>query len=106
CFWCSEAVFEQLNGVSEVVSGYAGGTKDTATYEQVCTDKTGHAEAIKITYDPAKISYGSLLRVFFTIFDPTTPNRQGPDSGTQYRSVIFYENDDQKNVAEAYIKQL
>jgi peptide-methionine (S)-S-oxide reductase len=106
CFWCTEAVFETLKGVKDVVSGYTGGSADTANYKRVCDGDTGHAEAIKITYDPAKITYGELLRVFFTGHDPTTLNRQGADRGTQYRSAIFYENDEQKKVAEAYIKQL
>jgi peptide-methionine (S)-S-oxide reductase len=106
CFWCLEGVFDQLKGVKTAVSGYAGGSKDTAKYETVCTGRTGHAESVKITYDPTQITYGQLLRVLFTVIDPTTKNAQGPDHGTQYRSVIFYENDDQKKVAEAYIKQL
>jgi peptide-methionine (S)-S-oxide reductase len=106
CFWCAEAVFEKLEGVSDVTSGYAGGTKETATYEQVSSGGTDHAESVRITYDPAKISYGTLLRVFFTIFDPTTLNRQGPDSGRQYRTAIFYGSDEERRVAEAYIKQL
>jgi peptide-methionine (S)-S-oxide reductase len=106
CFWCIEGVFQQLQGVEKVVSGYAGGTKATANYEMVCTASTGHAEAVKITYDPAKTSYAKLLRVFFTLHDPTTKNRQGPDSGPQYRSAIFFEDEDQKKVAETYIKQL
>ncbi len=106
CFWCTEAVFEQLDGVTNVVSGYAGGDEATTTYEQVCEGNTGHAEVIQITYDPAKISYGELLKVFFTTHDPTTLNRQGPDQGSQYRSAIFYDSPDQKRVAKAYIKQL
>ena len=106
CFWCVEAVFEKLDGVTDVTSGYAGGTKQTATYEQVSAGGTDHAESVRITYDPARISYGTLLRVFFTIFDPTTLNGQGPDSGRQYRTVIFYGNDDERRVAQAYIKQL
>jgi len=106
CFWCTEAVFEQLEGVGDVVSGYAGGTKETANYDAVCTGRTGHAEAIRIPYEPAKVSYAQLLRVFFATHDPTTLNRQGNDHGPQYRSAIFYENEDQKKVAEAYIKQL
>jgi len=106
CFWCTEAAFEQLSGVSDVTSGYAGGTKETATYEQTSEGNTKHAESIRVTYDPTKISYGTLLRVFFTIHDPTTKDRQGPDWGHQYRSAIFYETPDQKRVAEAYIKQL
>jgi len=106
CFWCTEAVFEELEGVGDVVSGYAGGSKETANYEAVCTGTTGHAEAIRIPYEPAKVSYAQLLRVFFATHDPTTLNRQGNDSGPQYRSTIFYENDEQKKVAEAYLKQL
>ena len=106
CFWCIEGVFDQLEGVTKVVSGYAGGSKETASYEAVCTGSTGHAEAVKITYDPSKISFARLLEVFFTAHDPTTKNRQGPDVGTQYRSAIFYENDEQKQTAEAYIKEL
>lgn len=106
CFWCSEAVFEQLDGVSSVISGYAGGTAESAQYETVSAGGTGHAESIQITYDPSKITYGQLLRVFFTTHDPTTKDRQGPDWGHQYRSAIFYANEDQKRVAEAYIRQL
>src|SRR3954469_13498785 len=106
CFWCVEAVFEKLDGVTDVTSGYAGGTKETATYEQVSSGGTDHAESVRITYDPSRISYGTLLRVFFTIFDPTTLNRQGPDSGRQYRTAIFYANGEERRVAEAYIKQL
>jgi peptide-methionine (S)-S-oxide reductase len=106
CFWCTEAVFEQLNGVTSVTSGYAGGKKEDATYQQVSTGTTGHAESIRILYDPAKVSYGELLHVFFSSIDPTTKNSQGPDEGTQYRSAIFYANDDEKRVADAYIKQL
>jgi len=106
CFWCTEAVFEQLEGVTDVVSGYAGGTKETANYRDVCNGDTAHAEAVRVTYEPAKIGYAQLLRVFFATHDPTTLNRQGPDSGTQYRSAIFYENDEQKKVAESYLRQL
>lgn len=106
CFWCVEAVFEQLNGVSDVQSGYAGDTAENANYEKVSAGQTKHAEAIQITYDPAKITYGQLLRIFFATHDPTTKDRQGPDWGHQYRSAIFYENDEQKRVAEAYIQQL
>ena len=107
CFWGVEAVFEQLNGVSDVVSGFAGGNQLTAHYETVSSGATGHAEAVKITYDPAKISYGQLLKVFFAVaHDPTELNRQGPDEGPQYRSSIFYENDEQKTVAAAYVQQL
>ena len=106
CFWCVEAVFEQIDGVKDAVSGYAGGTREDANYDAVCSGKTGHAEAVKITYDPAKISYGELLRVFFATHDPTTLNQQGPDFGPQYRSAVFYEDKDQKKVAEEYIKLL
>jgi len=106
CFWCTEAVFEELEGVKSVVSGYTGGDPKQANYKAVCTGNTGHAEAIEIVYDPAKITYGALMRVFFTTHDPTTLNRQGPDSGTQYRSAIFYQDDAEKERAEAYIAQL
>lgn len=106
CFWCIEGVFRQLAGVSEVVSGYAGGTRETADYESVCTGRTAHAEAVKVSYDPSRITYGELLRVLFTVIDPTTKNRQGPDSGPQYRSAIFYESEEQRRVAQAYIDQL
>ncbi len=107
CFWCTEAVFEQLNGVKNVVSGYAGGTADTARYDAVSAGGTRHAEAIRITYDPSKISYGALLKVFFSVaHDPTQLNRQGPDWGKQYRSAVFYASADEKKVAQAYIAQL
>src|SRR6476620_5861151 len=107
CFWGVEAVFEQLKGVSDVVSGFAGGSRFTAHYEVVSTGTTSHAESVKITYDPATITYGQLLKVFFAVaHDPTELNRQGPDEGTQYRSSIFYGSPDQKGVAESYIKQL
>jgi peptide-methionine (S)-S-oxide reductase len=107
CFWCVEAVFLAIDGVSSVVSGYAGGSANTANYEQVCSGRTGHAEVIEVRYDPAKVSFGSLLKVFFSVaHDPTQVNRQGNDRGTQYRSVVFYENDGQKQVAQAYIRQL
>lgn len=107
CFWGVEGVFEHVKGVKEVVSGYAGGVKGTAMYETVETGKTGHAESVKITYDPAQISYGRLLQVYFSVaHDPTELNRQGPDEGTQYRSAIFYTDEDQKRVAESYIQQL
>jgi len=107
CFWCTEAVFEELAGVNKVVSGYAGGTAETAHYKVVSAGKTDHAEVIQITYDPAKISYGQLLKVFFgAAHDPTQLNRQGPDWGRQYRSAIFYADADEKRIAEAYIKQL
>ncbi|HYZ86902.1 MAG TPA: peptide-methionine (S)-S-oxide reductase MsrA, partial [Bryobacteraceae bacterium] len=107
CFWCTEAVFEELKGVKSVVSGYAGGKKQDANYKAVSAGTTEHAESIKITFDPKVITYGQLLRVFFeTAHDPTTLNRQGPDWGKQYRSVIFYVDDEQKRVAEAYVAQL
>lgn len=107
CFWGIEGVFEHVKGVIRVVPGYAGGTADTASYHQVSSGRTGHAESVRISYDPARISYGQLLKVFFSVaHDPTELNRQGPDTGTQYRSVIFYANDDQKRVADAYIAQL
>ena len=107
CFWCVEAVFELVEGVEDVISGYADGTKETAKYDIVSTGRTGHAESVLITYDPARISYGQLLKIFFSVaHDPTTLNRQGADVGTQYRSAIFYASEDQKRVAEAYIKQI
>lgn len=106
CFWCTEAVFEELDGVKDVMSGYCGGDPKRADYESVCTGRTGHAEAIKITYDPSKITYGQLLRIFFATHNPTTLNQQGPDVGTQYRSSIFVMDDEQKAVAESYIGQL
>jgi peptide-methionine (S)-S-oxide reductase len=106
CFWCTEAVFEQIVGVSDVVSGYAGDIAQTANYEAVCGGGTNHAEAIRITYDPSKVTFGQLLRVFFATHDPTTKDRQGPDWGRQYRSAIFYQTDDEKRVAQAYIQQL
>jgi peptide-methionine (S)-S-oxide reductase len=107
CFWGVEAVFEHVKGVTDVKSGYSGGSPATAQYEQVGTGETGHAESVRITYDPAQVSYGQLLKVFFAVaHDPTQLNRQGPDSGTQYRSAIFYANQEQKRVAEAYIAQL
>ncbi|MBM3761386.1 MAG: peptide-methionine (S)-S-oxide reductase MsrA [Acidobacteria bacterium] len=107
CFWCTEAVFEIMEGVEDVVSGYVGGTKETAKYDIVSTGRTGHAEAILITYNPGKVSYGQLLKIFFAVaHDPTTLNRQGNDIGPQYRSAIFYIDDEQKKIAEAYIAQL
>jgi len=107
CFWGIQAVFQHVKGVSKATSGYAGGAANTAEYELVSTGETGHAESVKITYDPSQITYGQLLRVFFSVaHDPTQLNRQGPDSGTQYRSVIFYNSDEQKKIAEAYIAQL
>jgi peptide-methionine (S)-S-oxide reductase len=106
CFWGIEAVFDSLKGVGDAVSGYAGGNKSTAHYEIVSTGTTGHAESVQITFDPAQISYGQLLKIFFTVHDPTEINRQGPDDGSQYRSEIFYTSDEQKKIAEAYIQQL
>jgi len=106
CFWCSEAVFQQLEGVSEVVSGYAGGTVKNPTYKEISTGTTNHAEVIRITFDSKKISYSELLEVFFSTHDPTTLNRQGADVGTQYRSAIFYHNEEQKIAAEKIIKAL
>jgi peptide-methionine (S)-S-oxide reductase len=106
CFWCTEAVFEELDGVISTVSGYSGGKKEDADYEKVTSKRTGHAEAIKITYDPRKITFGKILQIFFATHDPTTRDRQGNDVGPQYRSTIFYENEEQKRIAQAYIKQL
>jgi peptide-methionine (S)-S-oxide reductase len=107
CFWGVEAVFERLRGVSDVVSGYAGGARDTARYDLVGTGRTGHAEAVRITYDPAQISFGQLLKVFFAVaHDPTQLNRQGPDVGPQYRSAIFHATPEQQAVADAYVRQL
>ena len=107
CFWCVEAVFQQIEGVEKVVSGYSGGDAASAHYEIVSTGRTGHAESVQVTYDPAKITYGQLLKVFFSVaHDPTQLNRQGHDVGTQYRSAIFYSNPEQKRIAEAYIGQL
>lgn len=107
CFWGIEAVFEHVKGVTNVKVGYSGGTAQTADYATVSTGKTGHAESVQITYDPSQITYGQLLKVFLAVaHDPTELNRQGPDSGTQYRSAIFYSNDEQKRIALAYITQL
>lgn len=106
CFWCTEAVFDRLKGVQSVVSGYSGGSLKNPTYEQVCSGTTGHAEVIQVTYDPAEISYAQLLKVFWKTHDPTTLNRQGHDVGTQYRSAIFYHNDEQRRQAEHYKAQL
>jgi peptide-methionine (S)-S-oxide reductase len=110
CFWCTEAVFKMLKGVASVTPGYAGGSTSSPqaapTYEEVCSGKTGHAEVIRITYDPAVISYEKLLTVFFATHDPTTPNRQGNDVGTQYRSVILSTTDEQKAAAEKFIRDL
>ncbi len=106
CFWCTEAIFEKLKGVESVVSGYSGGTTDNPTYKEVCSGETGHAEVTQITYDPSIISFTELLEVFWKTHDPTTLNRQGNDVGTQYRSVIFYHNEEQKKIAEEYKKKL
>ena len=106
CFWCTEVVFEMITGVEDVVSGYSGGTAANANYNAVAGGRTKHAEAIQITYDPDKVSYGTLLRVFFASHDPTQLNRQGPDVGPQYRSAVFYASEDEKRVAAAYIEQL
>jgi peptide-methionine (S)-S-oxide reductase len=106
CFWCTEAVFERMEGVLDVVSGYIGGQIPNPTYQAICSGLTGHAEAIEIKYDPAKTSFEQLLEVFFATHDPTTLNRQGADVGTQYRSAIFFHDDQQKEIAQAYIKQL
>ncbi|MNK30307.1 Peptide methionine sulfoxide reductase MsrA [compost metagenome] len=106
CFWCSEALFQRLNGVASVRSGYEGGHVANPSYEEVCTGSTGHAEVIEVTYDPSKIKYDELLQVFWKSHDPTTLNRQGADIGTQYRSVIFYHNDEQRKTAENYKKEL
>lgn len=107
CFWCVESVFLALDGVTGVESGYAGGSAGTANYEAVCTGATGHAEVVDIHYDPSKISFGELLRVFFSVaHDPTQLNRQGNDRGTQYRSAVFYASPEQRQVAEAYVRQL
>ena len=106
CFWCVEAALEQLEGVLKVESGYMGGQTDQPSYEQVCGGKTGHVEVVRVEFDPALISYGELLEVFFTAHDPTTLNRQGNDVGTQYRSVIFYLNETQRAEAERVIAQL
>ncbi|MFM2369016.1 MAG: hypothetical protein RL619_1316 [Bacteroidota bacterium] len=103
CFWCTEAVFLELNGVKKVISGYIGGETINPTYAAICNGDTGHAEAIQITFDPNKITFGELLEIFFATHDPTTLNRQGNDIGTQYRSEIFYNNENQKDLAEAYI---
>ena len=106
CFWCTEAVFDELRGVKSVMSGYAGGNTKNPTYEEVCGGRTGHAEVIKIEFDPTEIAFKDLLTVFFATHDPTTLNRQGNDVGTQYRSAIFYATEEQKREAEAFIKEL
>jgi peptide-methionine (S)-S-oxide reductase len=107
CFWGTQSVFERVKGVVSTTVGYSGGSADSATYDQVTTETTGHAESVKVVYDPSKITYGQLLRIFFSVaHDPTQLNRQGPDRGTSYRSVIFYSSDEQRKLSEAYIKQL
>ncbi len=107
CFWGTQSVFERVKGVVKTTAGYAGGSASTASYDQVTTETTGHAESVEVVYDPSKITYGQLLRVFFSVaHDPTQLNRQGPDVGTSYRSAIFYLNDDQRRIAAAYIAQL
>ena len=107
CFWGTQSVFERVKGVLDTTAGYSGGSQFTATYERVNAEDTGHAESVKVVYDPSKITYGQLLRVFFSVaHDPTQLNRQGPDVGSSYRSVIFYANDQQKKISEAYIAQL
>lgn len=106
CFWCLEAVFQDLKGVERVVSGYAGGSVPNPSYEDVCTGRTGHAEVVQVTFDPAVLSYRDLLQVFFSIHDPTTLNRQGPDEGTQYRSAIFHHGPEQERVAREVIAEL
>ena len=106
CFWCLEAVFKEVDGVEDVIPGYTGGTTVHPTYQQVCTNITGHAEAVQLTFDPGKISYREILQIFFSVHDPTTLNRQGEDVGTQYRSAIFYHDDRQKASVEALIREL
>jgi peptide-methionine (S)-S-oxide reductase len=107
CFWGIQAVYQHVRGVNKVISGYAGGSASTARYEVVGSGRTGHAESVQITYDPARVTYGQLLRVFFSVaHDPTTLNRQGPDDGTQYRSAVFFQDADQERIARAYIAQL
>jgi peptide-methionine (S)-S-oxide reductase len=106
CFWGTQAVFERVKGVVATTAGYAGGSAATATYAQVTTETTGHAESVKVVFDPSKISYGKLLQIFFAVHDPTQLNRQGPDVGTSYRSAIFYTSDAQRNISTAYIAQL
>ncbi len=106
CFWCVEAVFDDLVGVEDVVSGYSGGHTENPTYQQVCSETTGHAEVVQIRFDPTRLSFGNLLRVYFTVHDPTTPNRQGNDIGSSYRSAIFYHSDEQKRIAEEVIAEI
>ena len=106
CFWCVEAVFDDLKGVEDVVSGYAGGHTENPTYQEVCSETTGHAEVVRIKFDPEMLSFADLLRVFFSVHDPTTLNRQGNDVGSSYRSEIFYHSDEQKQTAEEIIKEV
>ena len=107
CFWGTQSVFERVKGVIDTTVGYAGGSKETATYDQVTTETTGHAESVRVDYDPSKITYGQLLRIYFSVaHDPTQLNRQGPDVGTSYRSAIFYATDEQRKISQAYIAQL
>jgi peptide-methionine (S)-S-oxide reductase len=106
CFWCIEAVFQEVRGVTAVQSGYAGGTAPEPTYEQVCSGATGHAEVVRVTFDPGRISTREILEIFFSVHDPTTPDRQGADVGTQYRSAIYYENDAQEREARELIREL
>ncbi|MDL5360386.1 peptide-methionine (S)-S-oxide reductase MsrA [Halalkalicoccus sp. NIPERK01] len=106
CFWCIEAVFEELDGVTDVTSGYCGGHVEEPTYEEVCRGETGHAEAVQVTYDADELSYPKILEVFFTVHDPTTLNRQGPDVGSQYRSAVFYHDERQRELAEAFVADL
>jgi peptide-methionine (S)-S-oxide reductase len=106
CFWCLEAVFDDLQGVDDVVSGYAGGHHDAPTYEQVCAGTTGHAEVVQVSFDPRVVTFREILEIFFTIHDPTTLNRQGADVGTQYRSAVFYHSEEQKRAAEQVIREL
>src|SRR5215471_4120360 len=106
CFWCTEAIYKELNGVISVMPGYAGGHTENQTYKEVCSGNTGHAECAQIVFDPSKLSFQELLEVFWKVHDPTTLNRQGPDVGTQYRSVIFYHNDEQKNLADKFKTEL
>ena len=106
CFWCLEAIFSEIEGIEKVVSGYSGGTVINPSYEEVCTGSTGHAEVVQLTFDPQEISFEQILQIFFAIHDPTTPNRQGADVGSQYRSAIFYHNEEQRNIAEQVIREL
>jgi len=106
CFWCVEAVFDDLRGVEDVISGYSGGHTENPTYREVCSETTGHAEVVQITFDPNEISFREILQVFFTVHDPTTLNRQGNDIGSSYRSAIFYHSDEQKRIAEEVIKEV